>query len=390
MKRTPLIVLIAAGGLVALGGWYAWSHREQKAPVAEARAPANHVLLAADAPQRAFLKLEEAAEAPLPAAGPFNARLVSADDLTSRIFTPVNGRLVKIMVSVGDTVHKGMPLAMLDSPDFASAVADLRKAEADAAVKERALQRVESLAKDEALSQRDLEGAQGDARSSKAELERARARFNNLSNLGIASNDKVTDTGDGRSFILRSPMDGVIVDRQANPGTEIRNDAANPAFVIATLGKLALLVDLPEKDALAVRPGDTVSFNTDASPTDGFSATVERVAPAVDPVTRRITVRATVDNKAGQLRPEMYARASLLEKNGGKGLRVPVSALLTAGLNTTVFIESKPGDLERRAVKLLRQDRDFAYLANGEGIKRGDKVVIKGAMLLASELASSE
>lgn len=386
MKRSTLISLTAAAGLALIGGWYAVSHRATKAPVAEPRAPANHILLAESAPQRAFLKLEDAVDAPLPAAGPFNARLVSADDLTARIFTPINGRIVKVMVSVGDPVSKGTPLAVLDSPDYASAVADLRKAEADAMVKERALQRVEALAKDDALSQRDLESAQADARASKAELERARARLNNL---GVGAGGTTVDTGDGRSFTLRSPMDGVVVDRQANPGTETRNDAANPAFVIATLGKLALLVDLPEKDALNVRPGDSVNFETDAAQ-ESFTAVVERVAPAVDPVTRRITVRAVVDNKSGRLRPEMYARASLLAKNNGKGLRVPVSALLTQGLNATVFVEGKPGDFERRPVKLLRQDRDYAYLAEGEGVKRGDKIVTKGAMLLASELAGAE
>lgn len=379
MKR--LITLLLVVGLV-LGVWYWASHKENKVAEVAPRAPANHLLLPEGAPQRAFLRIEPLSEAPLPSAGPFNGRLVSADNLTARVFPAVGGRVLKVLVNIGDKVSKGTPLAVLDSPDFGSAVADARKAEADFAMKDQAARRAEALLADEALSRREVEATLADARAARAESERTKAR---LANLGA-----VADHTDGRTLVLRSPIDGVIIDRQTNPGTEVRNDAANPLFVVAALGELTLLIDLPEKDAQGVRPGDSATFSTEANASDIFEASLDRIAPAVDPVTRRVTVRAKVDNRSGRLRPEMYVRVALVAKSREKGLRIPISAVLTQGLNATVFVESKPGDFERRTVKLLHQDRDFAYLVSGEGVQLGDKIVVKGAMLLASELAGAE
>lgn len=376
MKRLPLILLLAV--LLVLGAWYGLSHRERKLAAATPHGPANHILLPENAPQRAFIKVEEAVEAPLPAAGPFNGRLTSVDDATAKIFPPVNGRLVKVLVNLGDKVAKGAPLALLDAPDFDAAVADERKAGADAAVKEKVWQRAQALFAEEALSRRELEAAQTDAAVARAEMERARAR---LANLG--------GRGDGRYLLLKSPVDGIVLDRQANPGTEVRNEAGNPLLVLADLGKLALLIDLPEQE-LTPHIGDGVSFSIDTAPQESFNTTLERIAPAVDTVTRRLTVRALVDNRSGRLRPEMYVRAALLSKNATKGLRIPISALLTQGLNATVFVEVRAGDFARQTVKLLRQDRDFAYIAADAGLKRGDRVVTKGAMLLASELMGAE
>lgn len=377
--KHSLLFAFALALLLGAGTWF-WQSRQEHKPAPVVTKPvANRLHLAEDAPQRAFLKIESAVAAPLPAAGPFNGRLTSSDDATARVFTPVNGRVLKVLVNVGDRVRKGDVLALLDAPDHAAAVADVRRAEADAASKTAAEQRAGRLLADEALSRREFESTQSDAKAARAELERARGRLANLGGDGQISN----------AMTLRSPLAGVVVDRQANPGTEARNDAGNPLFVVAGLGELTLLVDLPEADAQHLSVGDKVSFFTDVG-TEVRNTVINRIAPAVDPVTRRVVVRAKVDNKSGQLRPEMYVRVSLLSREDDQALRVPITALLTQGLNVHVFVEAAPGELERRPVKLLRQDRDYAYLADGEGVRQGDKVVVKGAMLLASELAGAE
>ena len=380
MKRAlyfSLLLLV----LVTTAASFWLFHREGKPEPLAAKPPPNHVLLPEGAPQRAFLALDTAVAGPVPAAGPFNGRVTTADDATAKVLPPLNGRVLKVLVGLGDLVKKGTPLAYMDSPDYGSALADLHKAEADANLKDQVARRAEGLYAAAAIAKRELEAAQADAQAAHAELTRARMRVENLGADPARS--------EGERLVLRSPLDGVVVDRQANPGTEVRTDGTTPLFVVADPSRLVLVVDLPESEA-RVRVGDPVTFTVDAAGEERLSAKVERIAPVVDPVTRRISLRASVTSHNKALLPEMYARAELMEKGGPQGLRVPIGALLTLGLKTAVFVEAAPGDFERREVHLLRQDRDAAYLAVDGALHAGDRVVTKGALLLASELAGNE
>lgn len=128
----------------------------------------------------------------------------------------------------------------------------------------------------------------------------------------------------------------------------------------------------------------------DAYPGVDFSARIERVGAMVDANTRRIPVRAVVDNGDGRLKPEMYARATVSEPSAPQAIRLPVGALLTGGLNAHLFVQTGPREFERRPVTVARQDAEFAYLAPESAVKPGDRVVVRGALLLASELAQGE
>lgn len=381
VRRTLAAALICA---IAIGGVTAWHAGHSKVPSAEPRprAPANHLVLPEDAGQLAFLKLQTVAAGVLPASEPMNARLVLAEDVTARIFPPLAGRVLTLQAAIGDSLKAGAPLAIIDAPDFGQAIADLRKAEADTTQKKKALSRAQMLFAGEALARRDLEAAEADASASVAEAERARLRVANLASNGARI--------EGQRLVLRAPLAGVVVDRQANPGTEVRPDSENPLFIISDLRHLWLTIDLPEKAAALAHPGEAVNFTLDAYPGSDFSARVERVGAMVDPATRRISVRAAVDNADGRLKPEMFARATLSAPDAPRAVRLPVSALLTGGLAAHVFVQVGPREFERRRVSIARQDAEFAYLTGDSPVKAGEVVVVRGAMLLASELAQGE
>lgn len=376
-----LVVLALALGAGGTSLWHA-RHAHPTAPAEKAHPPANRLSLPEDAGQLAFLKLETVALAPLPASEPMNARLAVAEDLTARIFPPLAGRVLSLQAAIGDSVKAGSQLAVLDAPDFGQAIADLRKAEADSNQKHKALSRAEILFQGEALARRDLEAAEADAHSANAEAERARLRLANLVPVG----SKI----EGQRLALRAPLAGIVIDRQANPGTEVRPDVANPLFVISDLRRLWLNIDLPEKAAALAKPGETVNFTLDAYPGVDFAGKVDRVGASVDPATRRIPVRAVVDNVDGRLKPEMFARASLSAPDAAKVVRLPVSALLTGGLSAHVFVQVGARDFERRPVSVARQDAEYAYLTPESALKAGEIVVVRGALLLASELAQGE
>lgn len=381
-KRRRVALTLAATALATAIAIAYFAHPKPAPEPETARVTPNRLAFPEGAPQIAFLKVEAATAAALPASEPMNARLSLADDLTARIFPPLGGRVVGLSAAIGDAVKAGAPLAVIDSPDFGQALADLRKAQADREQKQKALNRAKILFDGEALSRRDFESSEADARIAEAEAERARLRVANLSS--------AAGREDGQRLTLRAPLAGIVVERQANPGTEVRTDAANPLFVISDVRKLWLNIDLPERSAAAAQPGAVVSFSVDAYPGQAFSGKVERVGVAVDAATRRIPVRVVVDNADGRLKPEMYARAALITADAPKALRVPVGALLTSGLRSQVFVQIGPREFERRDADVLRQDGEYAYLANGGSVKEGDSVVVRGALLLASEMAQGD
>jgi len=328
------------------------------------------------APQLAALKTTAAEELPVPLAEPLNGRIAYNENFTARVSSPIAGRIVSIRLHAGDTVTAGDALVALDSPDLAQAVADLRKAEADETRKRLAFERAQKLHDGEVLPRKDLESAEADLAQVRAEAQRARQRLHNLAPAG----------GVRENYVLRSPISGVVSERRANPGMEVRPDLPDPLYVITDPKRLWAMIDLPERNLSKVEPGHPVAVEVDAWPGERFAGTIEKVGETVDPATRRIQVRCSVPNPEKKLKPEMYARVTLLADVNQRALRVPNSALITDGMYSHVFVEKSAGVFEKRRLSLRLQDRNFSYVASG--LSAGERIVSSGALLLNSELSA--
>jgi len=339
----------------------------------------NEVILKENSAQEANLKIETVAEVVASTTEPMNGKISFDENFTSRISSPVLGRAIKIHAQLGDRVKVGQPLLTIDSPDMGSAVADYRKASADLDLKRKALERSKVLLDGGVVAHKELESAQADMAQSQAEAERTKSR---LHNLGINH-----ATFGNESFTLKAPMAGMIVDRQVNLGNEVRPDAASPLFVITNPDHLWAMIDLPERDLSKVSVGQTLSIKVDAYPDEEFQGKVQSIGTMLDPVSRRVQVRCSVESK-GKLRPEMYARVTPLSMSQQKVIRIPNSALITEGLYSYVFVETSHGHIQKRRVTLDLQGRDYATIK--DGLKAGERVVTKGAILINSELAAGK
>jgi len=350
------------------------------APVVPSHKSADEVVLPEDSPQEANLKIETVTEMVAPTAEPLNGKISFDENFTSRISSPILGRVTKLHAQVGDTVKAGQALVSIDSPDLGIAIADYRKASADLNLKRKALERSKMLFEGGVIAHKDFEASEADMAQSEAESTRAKGR---LRNLNIDSNG----AAGAENFSLKAPMAGIIVDRQINVGNEIRPDASLPLFIITNPNHLWATIDLPERDLSKVFNGQPISIQVDAYPNEAFTGKVQSIGTMVDPITRRIQVRCSVDSK-NKLKPEMYARITLLNNHNLKAIRIPNSALITEGLYSYVFVETTPGHLKKRRVSLDVQERDYATVKNGLNV--GEKVVVSGAILLNSELSAGK
>jgi len=369
---------VAAGVCFSVGAIWA-KRKPEAAAFAQARPKERGVLrFSPSAPQLAMLAIAPLPTMPVPLAEPLNARVAFDESHTARVSSPISGRIVELRAQLGDRVPAGGLLALIDAPDLGAAAADLAKAQADERRKEAALRRVRELYDAEVAPKKDLETAETELAQAKAETARAALRLANL-------NPRRAKTI-GQTLHLTTPVGGVVAERKANPGMEVRPDLPDALFIVTDVTHLQLVVDLPEQHLGKISVGQPVAAEADAWPEDRFHGRIERIAPVVDPATRRVQVRCSVENLDAKLKPEMYARVSVLADEARSAVRLPNSALVTEGLYSFVFVEREPGVFEKRKIELMVQDREFSYV--GAGLMSGERVVVRGALLLNSELAS--
>jgi len=383
LKRSVigLLALVVLAG----AGYFGWKKYQATAkPNVSAEKPVEHkpadtIHFEANAPQLAFLQVKLVEAYPEPLVEPLNARLAYDDNLTARVFSPIAGRVLKIVADAGREVKAGEELLELDAPDYAQATSDFAKSKADYQRKRLAFERARGLLMSSGIALKDLETADAEFHQAEAEAKRTEARLRNLQSAASVT--------DGR-FVLRAPVSGTISERQVNVGSEVRTDTATPLFVITDSKQLWALIDLPERHLDKVAVGQPVSVEVDAYPGEAFKGKVTVIAEALDPLTRRIQVRAEIDNAAHRLKPEMFARVTPVADSESSMPRVPNAALFTLGLHSYVFVEQSPGVLQRRQVVLGLQSHEYSYVK--EGLHAGERLVTTGALLLNSELAGND
>lgn len=365
-------IVLAAAAIIGVRQVAALREAAAAVPVKEKRDP-GIVAFAPGAPQLSMLRIVAADTFPLPVADPVSGRITYDENVTARVSSSIAGRVVKIATEVGDRVQRNAVLAQIDSPDLAGAEADWRKAQADETRKKLAWERAKDLYEHEVLARKDYESAQADYQQAVAETKRAALRMKNLNASGVENG----------VFNLRSPIAGIVADRQINPGLEVRPDLQNPLFVITDIQRLWVIADVPERSIASIKPGQDVSIETDAYPGERFDARVDRVGIALDPGTRRVQVRCAVANPQAKLKPEMFARIHFLADGSRKAIRLPNTALFVEGIHTFAYVEKSPGTFEKRRVSIALRDSTESYIDGG--IVAGEKVVTEGALLLNSE-----
>jgi membrane fusion protein, heavy metal efflux system len=307
---------------------------------------------------------------------------VTFDDLRiSHVFSPVTGRVVKLLAGPGDRLQKGAPLALISSPDVGSAWSDVVKARADVDASQREYQRQKELYEAHAGPLRDLESAESAYKKAKAELERAEGKA------------RLFRTGPGNGaedYVLRAPIDGEVVARNANPGMEVQGQygggTAVELFTIGELDQVLVMGDLHEQEMSAVKAGAAVEVRVVSAPDHALPGKVDWVSPTLDPTTHTAKVRIRVANPDRLLKAEMYATVAI-PLALPSSVALPRGALLHLGDQTVVFValgESPDRRLrfERRRVQVQEDVSGDLYPVLA-GLNAGETVVVDGALLLS-------
>jgi cobalt-zinc-cadmium efflux system membrane fusion protein len=323
------------------------------------------------------------------------AKISVDEDRSTPIFSPYAGRIIKLLAKPGDEIKTGQPLFVIEATDmvqaqndFIAALATTNKARSQVILTQTVENRLHGLYDAKAMSlrewqqaQADLTAAQNDLRSAETTLEAARNRLRILGK----TNEEIAafqETGKiSAETPIFAPIGGTIVQRKVGPGQYISSGATDPVFVIGDLSTVWLIAYVRETEAAQMQIGQPVEFITLAYPGVTYRGNIAHVAAILDTTSRRLLVRATIENPNRELKPEMYATVTVFTGEGDAAPAVPREAVIYEGDAARVWVVVGDGkSLELRKVQLGGTNGRVIQVL--QGLQVGEKVVTKGSLFI--------
>ncbi len=391
--------LIAAAALLVLAGaaWFAFTHIGLETPghsevSSQSRKGLQRYI--PTAAEWASLTIEPVAEQTFRAEIATEGKIAVDEDRSTPVFSPYAGRVTKLLVRPGDGVTQRQPLFVIEAADtvqaqndFIAAMTGLNKARSALDLAQLQDKRAKDLFEGKAVPLKDYQQtqatliqAQNDMRSSQTALEAAR---NRLRILGLTDEAISAFQEKGRidpDTTIFSPIAGTVVQRKVGPGQYVNAGASDPVFVIGNLSTVWLTAFVRETDAARVSVGQEIAFNVLALPGRPLTARIDYVSAAIDPATRRLLVRATVDNKDGLLKPEMFANVTIYSGIDHPAVGVPKRALIYEGDQVRLWVAHEDKSIELRQIKTGLINGDIVEVDGN--LKPGEQIVTKGSLFI--------
>ena len=297
------------------------------------------------------------------------------DNKVIKIFPNVSGQVVSVNVSLGDKVKRGQTLAAINSADVAGNYADLTTVNSDAAIAEKEYKNAEQLYKNGISSEKDYMQA-------KLEYDKAMNAVRKVQmQISINGGGK---TKAGGSYIITSPSDGFIVEKNITAGSFIRNDNSQNLFTISNMQDVWVWANVFETDIPKIKTGQPAEVTTLAYPGKVFTGKVDQINSVLDPTSKAMKVKIVLPNTDMLLKPQMFTNIRLAEKESQKALEIPSDAIISDGGKNYVVIYNDKFHVDAREVDLLKVEGSKTYIAGG--LKEGDLIISKNQILIYNSL----
>ncbi|PIT05134.1 hemolysin secretion protein D [Bradyrhizobium nitroreducens] len=387
------VVLLALAGAGAYG-FLSLGPKEKKHSEISSQSRRNAQNFTPTASEWATLTIEPVKAKAFRAEYVTEGKVAVDEDRSTPVFSPYAGRVTKLLAKPGETLKQGQPLFTIEAADtvqaqndFIAAMTAQNKAKSAIDLADIQFKRAKDLYEGHAIPLKDYQQAeatqvqaQNDMRSSGTALEAAR---NKLRILGFTDETIKAFQDQGiinREITIYSPISGTVVQRKIGPGQYVSAGASDPVFVIGDLSTVWLTAFVRESDAAAVCIGQDITVNVMALPGRPLTAKINYVAAAIDPATRRLLVRATIDNKDGLLKPEMFANVTIYSAGDRAAPAVPKQALIYEADKVRIWVARDDKSVELREIKIGLINGNLVEVTSN--LRPGEQIVVKGSLFI--------
>ncbi len=369
-RRNWLGMVLVAAAVAGGAGWYLLQKSDAPVPHAAAAAPAlapGEFQLTES--EIRSLRVEPVLLRDFRAVRVAEGRISYNEDRSTPVFSPYTGRVVR-------------PVARLGEP-----VDNVAKARTTLELAQRQEVRQRDLFNARAASRRDMEQAQAEATNAAADLRVAEtalaAARDRMRVLGRSPDqiERIETTRRVEGIVaVNAPIAGTVVQRRIGPGQWLTAGQGDPVYTISDLSSMWLVAAVRELDAPLIRVGQDVTVSVNALPSRTFRARITQVGAGLDPTTRRLPVRAEIDDPDHLLRPEMFATFRIAVGDETQQVGVPVNAVIHRGPEASVWVALGDHRFALRRIQLGNRAGDLIEVT--QGLSPGERVVTGGALFV--------
>jgi len=305
--------------------------------------------------------------------------ILADEDACADIGSPVHGRVTRVLARAGQQVSAGEALVEIRSPEIGRARAEHASAVARRTLARQSATRVTALVAERIAPARERQEAEAALAAAEADVEAAATMLR-----AVGVDPASAAPGDAGALLLRTPIAGVVLDREATIGQSV--DPARTLFRVADLSRVWLVAQVFERDAGRIRVGSTVRAAIPATPEATRTGRVTWTGKRVSPDSRTLPIRIDLPNADGALKPGMTATAFVpLANTSGLALTVPVGALQRLTDSWVAFLP-RGDDQWHFEVRTVGRGRDLGEVVEIlSGLAEGERVVVDGAFVLKAE-----
>ncbi|HWQ54337.1 MAG TPA: efflux RND transporter periplasmic adaptor subunit [Bryobacteraceae bacterium] len=327
------------------------------------------------------------------------------DTRLARVRAIARGRIDEVYVRLGDRVKARQRLLTYDNVElgeaigeYLAALAELRKATAEAEVSRRALERAGNLVELGAVAKAEFQRREAESKYALAAVESRKAgaakieeklhRFG-MSDAEIEKLDPRKDLEYHRQqshSTVRAPFEGVVTQFDAAPGETVGIE--DQLMTVADLSTVWVQADIYEKDIHSVREGLEAEVAVASYPGRTFTGRITYISDVLDPNTRTAKVRVEVPNPENRLKLQMFATVRIPAPATRPALVIPAAAVQNDGGRAVTFVKSADGGFAERVLELGARSGEWVEVV--AGLTAGETVVTEGSFLLKSEARKSE
>lgn len=304
-----------------------------------------------------------------------NGEISFNENNVNKVFPRSSGQVVECKVTLGDKVQAGQVLAVLKSADVAGNYADLNSANADINITKRQMDNTEALYKNGIASEKEY----SESKQNYEKALSAKGKIQSIININSGNGSNA-----GGTYNLVSPISGYIVEKKVNTGNFIRADMGDNLFTISDLKNVWVNANVFEADIPKVKEGYHVQVTTLAYPDKIMTGSIDKMSQVLDPTNKTLRVRIKLENPDLLLRPEMFARVIVSNKENKKAICIPTKALISLNGKSYVVTYKSNSEMKIAEVTILKTGGNQTYLL--DGVTPGEKLITQNQLLIFQQL----